>query len=80
MSLINDLCYKYDKDKVNNLFNEYYNGNKDVENELILYNYTLVKRIINNMNYYNIYDYEELESEGLIALIQAIRNYNNTFY
>lgn len=76
MSLINDLCYKYDKDKVNNLFNEYYNGNKDVENELILYNYTLVKRIINNMNYYNIYDYEEFESEGLLALIQAIRNYN----
>lgn len=78
MSLINEVCYKYDKDKVENLFNEYYNGNKTLENDLILYNYTLIKKIISSVNPYNIYDYEELESEGLIALIYAIRNYNHT--
>lgn len=78
MSLINEVCYKYDKDKVENLFKEYYNGNKTLENDLILYNYTLIKRIISSVNLYNYFDYEELEGEALIALIYAIRNYDSS--
>ncbi len=76
MSLIDEVCYRYDKDKVDELFKEYYKGNKDVENDLILYNYTLVKKIVNSVNVYNMYDIDELESEGLIALINSIRSYD----
>lgn len=76
MSFMSELCYDYDKEKVDNLFIEYKNGNKELESELIRYNYTLVKNIVNKINIYNYYDTQELESEALIGLIYAIRNYN----
>lgn len=78
MSLISEVSYDYDKEKVNKLLQEYYNGNKYLEDELILYNYPLVKKMVNTSNIYNYYDNEELESEGLIGLIYAIRYYNPT--
>lgn len=53
MSFMSELCYDYNKEKVDNLFIEYKNGNKELESELIRYNYTLVKNIVNKINIYN---------------------------
>lgn len=71
----------FDKDKNNQLLLEYKNGNKDVREEIILNNLSLVKLVLNN--YFSSKRDEDYYQFGVIGLINAVDtydfNYNITF-